>query len=49
MDILEKSTLVKVNGGALSAVLKMGLLGVAAAGVFIASVIYGYIHPNKCN
>ncbi len=49
MDILATSALVKVNGGALSSILKIGLFGITAAGVFIASVIYGYIHPNKCN
>ena len=49
MDILTESTLLKINGGALGTVLKIGLYGLAAAGVFIASVIYGYIHPNKCN
>ncbi len=49
MDILESKNLVSINGGALSTVLKIGLFGISAAGVFIASVIYGYIHPNKCN
>ena len=49
MKILEVNELMSADGGSFINALKIGLFGISAAGVFIASVIYGYIHPNKCN
>ncbi len=49
MQVLSQRDLVTVNGGAIASIVKIGLLGIAGAAVFVASVIYGYIHPNKCN
>ena len=45
---LENNDLLLINGGGLYNVLKSGLVGLVAAGVFVASIIYGYIHPEKC-
>jgi len=49
MEILEKQELLSINGGGILSIIKSGIIGLAAAGVFIASVIYGYIHPNSCS
>ncbi len=47
MNNLTKEDLMTVNGG--STALYIIGLGLAAVGTFVASVIYGYIYPNKCN
>ena len=47
MEIIERQELINVHGG-ISNVIKYGLWGILAGCVFIASVIYGYIHPEKC-
>jgi len=44
---LENQELMQIQGG-ISRLIKYGLCGLIAAGVFVASVIYGYIHPEKC-
>ncbi len=47
MQNLDNNTLLQVNGGG-NTLYIIGL-GIAAAVTFVASVIYGYINPNKCN
>lgn len=47
MECLENKELMEIHGG-FSKLLRYGIYGLFAAGVFIASVIYGYIHPEKC-
>lgn len=44
MEKLNNQELTNINGG----ISKTILGGIALGAVFIASVIYGYIHPNKC-
>jgi len=44
---LENKELAEIQGG-LSKILKYGLFGLLALGTFVASVVYGYIHPEKC-
>lgn len=45
MQKLNDNELLAVNGGIAKTVIGGIFMGV----VFIASVIYGYINPNKCN
>lgn len=45
MRSLSTKELTTINGGIAKTIIGGVLVGV----VFIASVIYGYIHPNKCN
>jgi len=49
MRTLDNNELLLINGGGILSFLKSASVGLVAAGVFIASVIYGYIHPNGCN
>ena len=44
MENLNELELTKINGGLSGTVWGFIAVGV----VFIASIIYGYIHPNKC-
>lgn len=45
MKNLSNEELLAVNGGIAKSLVGGLIMGV----VFVASVIYGYIHPNKCN
>ena len=45
MQMLNDKELLEINGGVSSALIGGIIIGV----VFVASVIYGYINPNKCN
>lgn len=45
MKNLLNEELLKVEGGAFS---KWLLAGIGAGVVFLCSVLYGFIHPNKC-
>lgn len=47
METLDNKMLIEVHGG-ISKVLKYGIMGIIAGCVFLASIIYGYIHPEKC-
>ncbi len=49
MTYLDNLELNQINGGISMSVIKVVGAGLAALGTFVASVIYGYIHPNKCN
>ncbi len=43
MQIIKDYELKNINGGS------SAVWGILAIGItFIASIIYGYIHPNKC-
>ena len=45
MKRIDNYELININGGAS----KLAIFGSIAAGlVFLASIIYGFIHPNKC-
>ena len=48
MKKMSNEELFKVNGGAFGFLKVLGI-GLVALGTFVASVIYGYINPNKCN
>lgn len=45
MELLSTQELTNINGGISKTLLGGILIGV----IFVASVIYGYINPNKCN
>lgn len=45
MNELQKEELLSINGGVAKNIIGGIIMGV----VFLASVVYGYIHPNKCN
>lgn len=45
MQKLSDNELLAINGGIAKTVIGGIIMGV----VFVASVIYGYINPNKCN
>lgn len=47
MQIVEKNELIKIEGGGWSVLKYLGL-GIAAGVTFLASVVYGYFHPEKC-
>ena len=47
MQNINNQELQNINGGS-GLIYAIGL-GLAALGTFVASVIYGYINPNKCN
>lgn len=47
MNKLSNNELKQIDGGGWTALKILGL-GIAAGVTFIASVIYGYIHPEKC-
>lgn len=47
MKIITNEKLTNISGGGWS-VLKFLGLGIAAGVTFIASVVYGYFHPEKC-
>ena len=49
MEKLDNLELLSINGGGILSFLKSGVIGLVVAGVFIASAIYGYIHPNSCS
>ena len=49
MTTLTNYELQNINGGISASLIKAVGVGLAALGTFVASVIYGYIHPNKCN
>ncbi len=46
MHTLTNNEMLEINGGGFWTALGVGII---TAGVFIASVIYGYINPNSCN
>ncbi len=48
MHSLTNMELEQINGGISMSLIKAVGVGLAALGTFVASVIYGYIHPNKC-
>lgn len=45
MNTLNTNELLNITGGGIS---KWLLTGIGAGIVFIASIIYGFVHPNKC-
>ncbi len=45
MRSLSEQELNTINGGIAKTIIGGVIVGV----VFLASVVYGYIHPNKCN
>jgi len=45
MKTLETKELLETTGGGLA---KWILGGIGIGIVFVASVVYGFIHPNKC-
>lgn len=45
MNYLQDNQLTEINGGISTAIWGSIIVGV----VFLASVIYGYINPDKCN
>jgi len=47
MRIMASNELSNIQGGGWT-VLKFLGLGIAAGVTFIASVVYGYFHPEKC-
>ncbi len=47
MQIINTAELQQIEGGGWT-VLKFLGLGIAAGVTFIASVVYGYFHPEKC-
>lgn len=47
MKIITNEELTNISGGGWT-VLKFLGLGIAAGVTFIASVVYGYFHPEKC-
>ncbi len=48
MKTLNRDDLTNINGGISLTALKYIGVGLAAVGTFIASVVYGYLHPNAC-
>ncbi len=44
VEKINNQELTNINGGVSKTIIGGIVLGV----VFVASVIYGYIHPNKC-
>ena len=47
-NILNSQDLINVNGGA-AKIAQSLFLGIIGACVFVASIIYGYIHPKACS
>lgn len=45
MNTLTKKELLETTGGGIS---KWLFAGIGAGIVFIASIVYGFVHPNKC-
>lgn len=45
MENLKNQDLLKINGGISKTLFGALVIGV----VFLASVIYGFVNPNKCN
>jgi len=45
MNYLKQDELLEVNGG----ISKFLLGGFALGVIFIASIIYGFVNPNRCN
>ena len=45
MESLNNNELLNINGG----ISKFVLGGIAIGVIFVASIIYGYVNPNKCN